>query len=88
MRLKHLVVSVAIAGVAGGSMAPTDALAQGGTFVPIFSATYWDGLSMILRYIGDKEGGLDKLKGKTIGFIFFDGGYGREPLPLLHQIRE
>jgi len=28
---------------------------------------------------------LDKLKGKTIGYIFFDGGYGREPLPLLEQ---
>jgi hypothetical protein len=40
---------------------------------------------MIFRYIGGKEGGLDKLKGKTIGYIFFDGGYGREPLPLLHQ---
>ena len=30
-------------------------------------ATYWDGLSMIVKYIADKEGGLDKLKGKTIG---------------------
>ena len=33
-----------------------------------------------------KEGGLDKLKGKTIGYIFFDGGYGREPIPLLDQL--
>lgn len=48
-------------------------------------ATYWDGLSMIVKYIADKEGGLDKLKGKTIGYIFFDGGYGREPIPLLEQ---
>lgn len=48
-------------------------------------ATYWDGLSMIFRYIGGKEGGLDKLKGKTIGYVFFDGGYGREPIPLLEQ---
>ncbi len=48
-------------------------------------ATYWDGLSMIFKYIGDKEGGLDKLKGKTIGYIYFDGGYGREPIPLLEQ---
>ena len=38
----------------------------------------------LLKYIGGKEGGLDKLKGKTIGYIFFDGGYGREPMPLLH----
>jgi branched-chain amino acid transport system substrate-binding protein len=42
-------------------------------------------MSMAFRYIGGKEGGLDKLKGKTIGFIFLESGYGREPLPLLHQ---
>jgi len=63
------------------------ASAVGKDFPWIFNppATYWDGLSIIMRYIGGKEGGLDKLKGKTIGFIFFDGGYGREPLPLLHD---
>jgi len=63
------------------------ASADGNTFPWIFNppATYWDGLSMIFKYIGEKEGGLDKLKGKTIGYIFFDGGYGREPLPLLQQ---
>ncbi|MGC1467003.1 MAG: ABC transporter substrate-binding protein [Pseudolabrys sp.] len=64
------------------------ASAVGKDFPWIFNppATYWDGLSIIFRYIGGKEGGLDKLKGKTIGYIFFDGGYGREPLPLLHQL--
>ena len=63
------------------------ASAVGNEFPWVFNppATYWDGLSMIFRYIGDKEGSLDKLKGKTIGFIFFDGGYGREPIPLLEQ---
>ncbi len=63
------------------------ASAVGDQFPWIFNppATYWDGLSMIFRYIGDKEGGLEKLKGKTIGYIFFDGGYGREPIPLLEQ---
>ncbi|MBX3512789.1 MAG: ABC transporter substrate-binding protein [Xanthobacteraceae bacterium] len=61
------------------------ASAVGESFPWIFNppATYWDGLSMIIKYIADKEGGFDKLKGKTIGYIFFDGGYGREPLPLL-----
>src|SRR5712691_5917116 len=61
------------------------ASAIGEKFPWIFNppATYWDGLSMIFRYIGGKEGGLDKLKGKTIGFIFLESGYGREPLPLL-----
>src|SRR6478735_7372374 len=54
--------------------------------IPILSMTYWDALSVIFRYIGGKEGGLDKLKGKTVGFIFFDGAYGREPIPLLEQL--
>src|SRR6202521_4174586 len=63
------------------------ASAVGDEFPWIFNppATYWDGLSMIFRHIGDKEGGLANLKGKTIGFVFFDGGYGREPIPLLEQ---
>jgi branched-chain amino acid transport system substrate-binding protein len=61
------------------------ASAVGESFPWVFNppATYWDGLSMIIKYIAEKEGGLGKLKGKTIGYIFFDGGYGREPLPLL-----
>src|SRR5436190_90676 len=63
------------------------ASADGQNFPWIYNppATYWDGLSIIMKYIGEKSGGLDKLKGKTIGFIFFDGGYGREPIPLLEQ---
>jgi branched-chain amino acid transport system substrate-binding protein len=61
------------------------ASAVGQDFPWVFNppATYWDGLSMIIKYIAEKEGGFEKLKGKTIGYIFFDGGYGREPLPLL-----
>jgi branched-chain amino acid transport system substrate-binding protein len=64
------------------------ASAVGKDFPWIFNppSTYWDGMSIAIRYIAGKEGGLDKLKGKTIGFIFFDGGYGREPLPLLHDL--
>jgi branched-chain amino acid transport system substrate-binding protein len=63
------------------------ASAVGNDFPWVFNPpmTYWDGLSTIFKYIGEKEGGLDKLKGKTVGFIFFEGGYGREPIPLLEQ---
>jgi len=63
------------------------ASAVGKDFPWIFNppSTYWDGLSIVLRYIAEKEGGLDKLKGKTIGYIYFDGGYGLEPVPLLEQ---
>jgi branched-chain amino acid transport system substrate-binding protein len=40
---------------------------------------------MILQYIGTREGGLERLKRRTIGYIFLDGTYGREPIPLLEQ---
>ncbi|MFZ1907893.1 MAG: ABC transporter substrate-binding protein [Burkholderiales bacterium] len=64
------------------------ASAVGQDFPWIFNPpdTYWDGMSIALKYIAQKEGGgFDKLKGKTIGFIYFDGGYGREPIPLLND---
>ncbi|MCK9917322.1 ABC transporter substrate-binding protein [Microbacteriaceae bacterium K1510] len=63
------------------------ASAIGDTFPWIFNppATYWDGLSMILSYIGNKEGGLDKLKGKTLGYIYLDAGFGKEPIPMFEQ---
>jgi branched-chain amino acid transport system substrate-binding protein len=65
------------------------ASAMGDTFPWIFNPpdTYWDGMSMILKYIGSQEGGgVDKLKGKKIGYIYLDAGFGREPLPLLDQL--
>src|SRR5271170_1185504 len=48
------------------------ASAQGDVFPWVFNPpdTYWDGLSQIIRYIGSQEGGLDKLKGKKIGYIY------------------
>ena len=64
------------------------ASAIGNDFPWIFNPpdTYWDGMSTVIKYIGEKEGGLDKLKGKKIGFIFLDAGYGREPIPLLQDL--
>jgi branched-chain amino acid transport system substrate-binding protein len=64
------------------------ASAVGADFPWIFNPpdTYWDGMSIALKYIAQKEGGgLAKLKGKTIGFIYLDVGYGREPIPLLND---
>jgi branched-chain amino acid transport system substrate-binding protein len=62
------------------------ASAKGDVFPWIFNppATYWDGLSEILKYIGG--GSLDALKGKTIGYLYFDAGYGREPIPLFQTL--
>jgi len=47
-----------------------------------YPAGYWSQMSSILKYI-DSNGGL---KGKKIGFIYLDAGYGREPIPLLEQL--
>jgi branched-chain amino acid transport system substrate-binding protein len=64
------------------------ASADGQTFPWIFNppATYWDGASMFVSYIGSKEGGLDKLKGKKVGLIYLDAPYGKEPIPLLETL--
>ncbi|MEM1037924.1 MAG: ABC transporter substrate-binding protein [Pseudomonadota bacterium] len=43
---------------------------------------YWSQMSSILKYI-DANGGL---KGKKIGFLYLDAGYGREPIPLLEKL--
>ena len=45
-------------------------------------ATYWSQMSAIIKYI-DSNGGV---KGKKIGFIYLDVGYGREPIPLLDEL--
>ncbi|HEY8383706.1 MAG TPA: ABC transporter substrate-binding protein [Microvirga sp.] len=61
------------------------AAADGNTFPWIFNppVTYWDGASVFLRYIADREGGFDKLKGKTIGLVHLDAPFGKEPIPVL-----
>ncbi|WP_046862600.1 ABC transporter substrate-binding protein [Microvirga massiliensis] len=64
------------------------ASARGDIFPWVFNPpnTYWDGASMIIKYIADQEGGLDKLKGKKIGYIHLDASFGKEPIPLLEQL--
>ncbi|WP_108880848.1 ABC transporter substrate-binding protein [Anderseniella sp. Alg231-50] len=47
-----------------------------------YPTSYWSQLSSILKYI-DANGGL---KGKKVGFIYLDVGYGKEPIPLLEQL--
>jgi len=61
------------------------AAAVGETFPWVFNfpATYWGQMNAIVTYIGQLEGGMDKLKGKKLGFIYLDVGYGREPLPMI-----
>ena len=69
------------------------ASARGDLFPWVFNPpdTYWDGMAMILSFINTQEGGtagnaLEKLKGKRIGYMYLDAGFGKEPLPLLEQL--
>jgi len=68
------------------------AAARGDLFPWVFNppATYWDGMAMIMSYMAQQEGGapgdLSKLKGKKIGYLYLDAGFGKEPLPLLEQL--
>src|SRR5215831_9263957 len=64
------------------------ASADGNTFPWIFNppSTYWDGASVFVKYVGEKMGGLDKLKGKKLGLVYLDAPYGKEPIPLLEQL--
>ena len=48
--------------------------------------TYWDQMAAMIEYLGQKEGGTDKLKGKKIGFLYHDSAYGKEPIPVLDAL--
>lgn len=64
------------------------ASADGNVFPWIFNppATYWDGASVMVSYMGQREGGLDKLKGKKLGLIHLDAPFGKEPIPVLESL--
>jgi len=47
--------------------------------------TYWIGVDVIIQYIGQKEGGLDKLKGKKIALVYHDSPFGKEAIPPLQE---
>ena len=51
-----------------------------------FPTSYWSQASAFIRFVGEEEGGIDNLKGKKIGLIFLESGYGREPIPLLEKL--
>lgn len=44
---------------------------------------YWSQNTAKIKFIGAKEGGMDKLKGKKIVNIYHDSAYGKETIPLL-----
>jgi branched-chain amino acid transport system substrate-binding protein len=49
-------------------------------------SNYWTQIAMTLRFMALKEGGIDKMKGKTVAHLYIDTAYGREPLPAMRII--
>ncbi len=44
---------------------------------------YWSQNTAKIKYIGTKEGGMDKLKGKKIVNLYHGSAYGKETIPIL-----
>jgi len=44
---------------------------------------YWSQNTAKIKFIGMKEGGMDKLKGKKIVNLYHDSAYGKETIPVL-----
>jgi branched-chain amino acid transport system substrate-binding protein len=51
-----------------------------------FPMTYWSQASAFVKYVGQQEGGLDKLKGKKIAHVFHNSPYGKEANPTLEDL--
>ncbi len=51
-----------------------------------FPTTYWSQASAFVRYVGQQEGGVDKLKGKKIVHVFHNSPYGKEANPILETL--
>jgi branched-chain amino acid transport system substrate-binding protein len=46
---------------------------------------YWSQNTVKIKFIGQKEGGMDKLKGKKIVNLYHDSAYGKETIPVLDK---
>ncbi len=64
------------------------ASADGRWFPWVFNVpmTYWSQASAFVKYVGQQEGGMDKLKGKKIAHIYHNSPYGREANPTLETL--
>jgi branched-chain amino acid transport system substrate-binding protein len=62
--------------------------ADGRVFPYVFNppSTYWSQNTAKIRFIGQRAGGMEQLKGLKIAHVYRDDDYGRETLPILdHQ---
>jgi branched-chain amino acid transport system substrate-binding protein len=53
-----------------------------------FPMTYWSQASAFVRYVGQQEGGLEKLKGKKIAHVYHNSAYGKEANPTLEDLSQ
>ena len=66
-------------------------ISQDGTAFPWnfpFLGSYWTGADVLIQHIGAKAGGLDKLKGKKIAYVYHDSPFGKDAIPLLQKRAE
>ncbi|MFT6556741.1 MAG: branched-chain amino acid transport system substrate-binding protein [Sneathiella sp.] len=49
---------------------------------------YWGQATGIMKYMGKEEGGLDKMKDKTIALVYLDIAYGKESIPIFRSLSE
>ena len=59
--------------------------ADGRVFPYVFPliTTYWSQATVMVKFMGQKSGGMDKLKGKKIVLLYHDSAYGKEPISVL-----
>lgn len=62
--------------------------ADGRVFPWMFAimTSYWSGASAMINWIASREGGVEKLRGRTIVHFYIDNAYGREPLPVFRAL--
>jgi branched-chain amino acid transport system substrate-binding protein len=53
-----------------------------------FPTTYWSQASAVVRYIGQQEGGMDKLKSRKIAHVYHNSAYGKEANPTLEALAQ
>jgi branched-chain amino acid transport system substrate-binding protein len=60
-------------------------VADGRVFPYVFNppASYWSQNTAQIRFIGQRAGGMDQLKGLKIAHVYHDSDYGRETIPIL-----
>src|SRR5262249_24553234 len=62
--------------------------ADGRVFPYVFTApsNSWSRNTAMIRFLGQRVGGMDQLKGLNIAYVYMDSDFGRETLPILdHQ---